>query len=205
MYMEMEFNNKQLRIIEEYCCDNMKKLKQVCSPIIALIGGISKKDYDDIYSLAQFLLYKNVSKYDENNEKGASFNTFFRNILNRRLYSTYIRDRNRHCRSNTKEGKNGEKIFISDVSLDAPTPDCVSTLERISVSTTLEEEIFKPDISKEAKEYLHSLSNEQLKVAKLFMEGYDQKDIMEILHITKAELNDRLNGMRAYRNISLLF
>lgn len=196
---------KQLAIIEEYCCDDMKKLKRVCSPIVSLIGGISRKDHDDIYSLAQFLLYKCVKKYDENNEKGASFNTFFRNILNRRLGATYLRDRNRQCRSNTKEGENGAKIFISDVSLDAPTPDCVSTLERISVSATLEEEIFKPDISKETKEYLHSLSSEQLEIAKLFMEGYQQDDIKDILHITQTEFNDRMNGMKSYRNISIYF
>lgn len=202
---DIELNEEQLAIIEEYCCNDMKKLKHICSPIVSLIGGISKKDYDDIYSLAQFLLYKYVSKYDKNNDKGASFNTFFRNILNRRLYATYLRDRNRHCRSNTREGKNGEKIFISDVSLDAPTLDCVSTLERISFSTTLEEEIFESDLSEKTKSYLHNLSIEQLEVANLFMEGYDQKDIIEILHITQSELNDRLNGMRAYRNISILF
>lgn len=200
-----QFTEKQLAIIKEYCCNDMKKLKRTCNPIVSLIGGISEKDYDDIYSLAQFLLYKCVKKYDENNKKGASFNTFFRKILNRRLGATYLRDRNRHCRSNTKEGKNGEKIFISDASLDAPTPDCVSTLERISVSATLEEQLFKPDISEETKEYLHSLSNEQLEVAELFMEGYQQDDIKDILHITQAEFNDRMNGMKSYRNISIYF
>lgn len=202
---DIELNEEQMAIIEEYCCNDMKKLKYACSSIVSLIGGISEKDHDDIYSLAQFLLYKCVSKYDKNNDKGASFNTFFRNILNRRLYATYLRDRNRHCRSNTREGENGEKIFISDVSLDAPTPDCISTLERISTSATLENQLFEPDVSEKTKEYLHNLSTEQLEVANLFMEGYDQKDIMEILHITQPELNDRLNGMRAYRNISILF
>lgn len=198
-----QFTEKQLAIIEEYCCNDMKKLKFICKPVMSLIGGISGKDYDDIYSLAQFLLYKCVKKYDENNEKGASFNTFFRNILFRRLYATYLRDRNRQCRSNTKEGEDGEKIFIPDVSLDAPTPDCVPTLERINISNTLEEQFFKPDISKNTKEYLHSLSNEQLEVAKLFMEGYQQDDIKDILHITQAEFNNRMNGMKSYRNISI--
>lgn len=73
---KIELSEEQLAIVEDYCCDDMKKLKKLCNPIIVRIGGISKKDYDDIYSLAQFLLYKCVRKYDKDNSNGASFNTF---------------------------------------------------------------------------------------------------------------------------------
>ena len=201
----IELNEEQLAIIDEYCCDDMKKLKKLCNPIIMKIGGISEKDHDDIYSLAQFVLYKSVKNYDKNNTNGASFKTFLYNILSRRIYATYLRDKNRQCRSNTKIGKNGEVIFIPDVSLDAPTEDCVATLERISTSSYLEDEVFKPDISEKTKNYLHNLSIEQLEVAKLFMNGYKRDDIKEILHITQIELNNRINGMKAYRNISILF
>ena len=104
---KIELSEEQLAIVEDYCCDDMKKLKKLCNPIIVRIGGISKKDYDDIYSFAQFLLYKCVRKYDKDNSNGASFNTFLWNILSRRIYATYIRDKNRQCRSNTKEDENG--------------------------------------------------------------------------------------------------
>lgn len=201
---KIELSEEQLAIVEDYCCDDMKKLKKLCNPIIVRIGGISKKDYDDIYSLAQFLLYKCVRKYDKDNSNGASFNTFLWNILSRRIYATYIRDKNRQCRSNTKEDENGNKIFIPDVSLDAPTLDCVATMERISSSTTLEDEFFKPDISKKMKQYLHNLSSEQLEVAHLFMDGYKQEDIKDILHMSQSEFNNCMNGMRIYRNISIL-
>ena len=62
---KIELNKEQLAIIDEYCCDGMKKLKKLCDPIIMKIGGISEKDHDDIYSLAQFLLYKSVKNYDK--------------------------------------------------------------------------------------------------------------------------------------------
>lgn len=202
---DIELNEEQMAIIEEYCCNDMKKLKYACNPILIRIGGISKKDYDDIYSLAQFLLYKCVKKYDKNNDKGASFHTFFRRVLDRRMCDVYVRDRNRQCRSNTKVNENGEKQFVPDFSLDAPSKDCVAIMERIALSYNLENEVVKEDLNKKVKSYLHNLSTEQLEVANLFMEGYDQKDIMEILHITQPELNDRLNGMKAYRNISILF
>lgn len=205
----IELNNEQLMIVEDYCSNSMSKLKKICHPIIIKIGGISKKDYDDIYSLAQFLLYKCVEKYDNNNLKGASFNTFFYSVLNRRLYATYIRDKNRKCRSNTKVKKNGEVIFIPDVSLDAPTPDCIATLERISISNNLEEEVIhkdkKTNISEKTREYLNNLTKLQRKVAEFIMEGYSLEEIKEILHMEQSEINDCMNGMKAYRNISILF
>lgn len=201
----IELNEEQLSIINEYCCDGMKKLKKLCNPIIVKIGGISEKDHDDIYSLAQFVLYKSVKSYDKNNANGASFKTFLCNILSRRIYATYIRNKNRQCRSNTKIGKNGEIIFIPDVSLDAPTPDCVAILERISSSTNLDDEIFKPDISEKVKKYLRNLPSCQLEVAELLMEGYQREEIKEILHISQTDFNNCINGLRSYRNISILF
>lgn len=201
---DTEWNNDQIKILSKYCDNEMAEIKKMCNSIVAKAGGISGKEYDDIYSLALFLLFKCISKYDVNNEKGASFKTFYWGILNRRLYATYLRDKNRQCRSNTKVDKDGNRIFIPDVSLDAPTQDCVSTLERISVSATLEDEFFKPDLKEEVKEYLHNLSDDQLEVANLFMEGYQADDIKDILHITQTEFNNRLNGMKSYRNISIL-
>lgn len=209
MEQKIELNDEELMIVEDYCCNNMNKLKKICNPIVAKIGGTSEKDYDDIYSLAQFLLYKYVKKYDKNNPNGASFNTFFYNILNRRLYATYIRDRNRKCRSNTKIKKNGEVEFIPDVSLDAPTPDCISTLERISMDYDLEDEILnknkRESISDKTREYLNNLPKDQRNVAELIMDGCSYEEIKEILHIEQSELNDCMNGLKAYRNISILF
>ena len=199
-----EWNEDQMKILHEYCDNEMAEIKKMCNLIIMNAGGISGKEYDDIYILAQFLLFKCVKKYDANNKKGASFKTFYRGILNRRLYATYLRDKNRQCRSNTRIDKDGNRVFLPDVSLDAPTKDCVDTLERISISPTLEDDFFKPDLKEIIKEYLNNLSDEQLEVANLFMEGYHANDIKDILHITQTEFNNRMNGMKSYRNISIL-
>lgn len=199
-----EWNEDQMKILHEYCDNEMAEIKKMCNLIIMNAGGISGKEYDDIYSLAQFLLFKCVKKYDANNKKGASFKTFYRGILNRRLYATYLRDKNRQCRSNTRIDKDGNRVFLPDVSLDAPTKDCVDTLERISIFPTLEDDFFKPDLKEIIKEYLNNLSDEQLEVANLFMEGYHANDIKDILHITQTEFNNRMNGMKSYRNISIL-
>ena len=120
------------------------------------------------------------------------------------LIEDYMLHKNRQCRSNTRIDKDGNRVFLPDVSLDAPTKDCVDTLERISISPTLEDDFFKPDLKEIIKEYLNNLSDEQLEVANLFMEGYHANDIKDILHITQTEFNNRMNGMKSYRNISIL-
>lgn len=112
-----EWNEDQMKILHEYCDNEMAEIKKMCNLIIMNAGGISGKEYDDIYSLAQFLLFKCVKKYDANNKKGASFKTFYRGILNRRLYATYLRDKNRQCRSNTRIDKDGNRVFGMIISI----------------------------------------------------------------------------------------
>ena len=199
-----ELNEKQMEIIYEYCDNNMKKLKMICYPIIIKMGGISEKDYDDIFSLAQLLLYKAVEKYDENNAKGASFNTFFYNILSRRLYATYIRDKNRKCRSNMIEDENGNIVFIPDFSLDAPTEECLSMFERISSSYNLEDKIFKEEYSKKMKEYLSRLSKIQRIILIYLSEGYLPEEIQEMLHINEAIYKDNHKAIMDEKNLRII-
>ena len=162
---KIELNKEQLAIIDEYCCDGMKKLKKLCDPIIMKIGGISEKDHDDIYSLAQFLLYKSVKNYDKDNANGASFKTFLYNILSRRIYATYIRDKNRQCRSNTRIGKNGEVIFIPDVSLDAATEETQDIKEKIASDYNVEDASeFDFTVDENVENFMSSLSNIQRKI-----------------------------------------
>ena len=199
-----ELNEKQMEIIYEYCDNNMKKLKMICYPIIIKMGGISEKDYDDIFSLAQLLLYKTVEKYDENNAKGASFNTFFCNILNRRIYATYIRDKNRQCRSNTREDENGNMVFLPDFSFDAPTEECLSMFERISSSYNLEDKIFKEEYSKKMKEYLSRLSKIQRIILIYLSEGYLPEEIQEMLHINETIYKDNHKAIMDEKNLRII-
>ena len=168
---KIELNKEQLAIIDEYCCDGMKKLKKLCDPIIMKIGGISEKDHDDIYSLAQLLLYKSVKNYDKDNANGASFKTFFYNILSRRIYATYIRDKNRQCRSNTRIGRNGEVIFIPDVSLDAPTEETQDIKEKIASDYNVEDESeFDFDADDNVELFMSLLSNNQRAMLEMKMQ-----------------------------------
>lgn len=194
---KIELNKEQLAIIDEYCCDGMKKLKKLCTPIIMKIGGISEKDHDDIYSLAQFLLYKSVKNYDKDNANGASFKTFFYNILSRRIYATYIRDKNRQCRSNTRIGKNGEVIFIPDVSLDAPTEETQDIKEKIASDYNVEDASeFDFTVDENVENFMSSLSNIQRKILEMKMKEIPTDKIRSELGISAARYAKEMESIK---------
>ena len=200
----IEFNEEQLALIDEYCCDDMKKLKKLCNPIIMKIGGISEKDYDDIYSLAQFVLYKSVKNYDKNNANGASFKTFLYNILSRRICATYLRDRNRQCRSNTKIGKNGEVIFIPDVSLDAQAEETNDIKEKIASDYNIEEESeFDFDTDENIEKFMSSLSNIQRKILEMKMKEVPTEEIKSELGLSDVKYNKEMKSIKLNENVSL--
>ena len=81
--------------LEEYCDNEMKKLKQLCYPILIKIGGLSEKDYDDFYSIALDALTDSVIRF--NDSKNCQFKTFLIGNIKRK-FITEIRDRNRYKR-----------------------------------------------------------------------------------------------------------
>lgn len=201
---KIELNKEQLAIIDEYCCDGMKKLKKLCDPIIMKIGGISEKDHDDIYSLAQFLLYKSVKNYDKDNANGASFKTFLYNILSRRIYATYIRDKNRQCRSNTRIGKNGEVIFIPDVSLDAPTEETQDIKEKIASDYNVEDESeFDFDADDNVELFMSLLSNNQRAMLEMKMQDIPTDEIKKKLNMSDKKYISEMNAIKMNENLTL--
>ena len=201
---KIELNKEQLAIIDEYCCDGMKKLKKLCDPIIMKIGGISEKDHDDIYSLAQFLLYKSVKNYDKDNANGASFKTFFYNILSRRIYATYIRDKNRQCRSNTRIGRNGEVIFIPDVSLDAPTEETQDIKEKIASDYNVEDESeFDFDADDNVELFMSLLSNNQRAMLEMKMQDIPTDEIKKKLNMSDKKYISEMNAIKMNENLTL--
>ena len=82
-------------------------------------------------------------------------------------------------------------------------------IERISLNYNLEDEIIDSNksgsVSDKTREYLNNLPKDQRKVAYLIMDGYSCEEIKEILHIEQSEFTNYMNGLKAYRNISILF
>lgn len=192
---------EQNEIAEEYCFNNEKKIKMLCHTYVNAnnINGIYQKDYDELYSLGQMVLCVCLKKFNKN--KSASFDTFYSMVLKKRIYDTYNRNRYRQCRSNTVKKEDGSFEFIADTSLSALN-DNISQPQYNDVYLE-DDRLF--DVSEDVEKYLNKLSKKQRKFAFLIMEGYDKKEIKKILKINTSQYNNLMKGLKAYRNIQILF
>lgn len=208
---KLEFTEEEIKIINFYCNDKMRELKKICSSIIAK-NNIDKIYYDDLYSDALIVLMESIK--DFNGEK-AVFKTFLIGNINRSFVS-WIRDNYYRAKRSLllldSKGKivkvtdeNGKEIpvHLKTISFDEPTEDEYTLKEIIPGKMDIKED--EIEFSPKMEEYLHSLSDEQLEVVYLIMEGQEQENIKEILNLTQSEFNNRMNGIKAYENISILF
>lgn len=177
-------------ILEEYCANEMKKLKQICYPLLIKIGGISEKDYDDFYSIALDALADSALRYDET--KKCQFNTFLIGNI-RRKFNTEIKDRNRAKRIPAKKLESTSNLVTEDgVELGETIPSKFDTYE------TACEYLFE---GTKIERYLDKLSYTQRKIVSLLSDGYKAKEIRELLHMNSKQYSNNLAAIQAYENI----
>ena len=83
----------QSDILENYYADNAKKLRRTVDKILSKFGGLSSKDKDDFYSLANEVFADVLKKYDHSR----SFDGFLYSCLLNKI-KTDITKRNREKR-----------------------------------------------------------------------------------------------------------
>lgn len=177
-------------ILEEYCCNEMKKLKQVCYPILIKIGGISEKDYDDFYSIALDALADSALRYDKT--KNCQFNTFLIGNIKRK-FNTEIRDRNRNKRIPSKQIDSFSNLITEDgMELSELIPSSFDTYEEACGND------FK---GTKIEKYLKRLSVDQRKIVSLLCKGYKAIEIRELLHMSNKEYSQNLTAIQAYENV----
>jgi DNA-directed RNA polymerase specialized sigma subunit len=194
------------RILNDYCRNELQKLKKLCYPKICRIGGISQMDHDDLYSIALDALRDSADRFDE--KRGGTFEAFLSGNINRK-FSSYIRDKN----SGKKTGRTacssaGNTEYIQVISFDALYKDDAHMEEMIDSGFCMEEEVFaKAEFASDNKveKYLDRLSKIQRKIVLLLADGYLQDEIRKLLRISKKEYSDHMLGIRAYENVKVLF
>lgn len=177
--------------LEEYCDNEMKKLKQICYPILIQIGGISEKDYDDFYSIALDALADSVVRYDKSRD--CQFNTFLIGNIKRK-FKTEVRDRNRSKRVPVKKMQSLDSV-VSD--------DGISLSEIIPSDFDIFREVCDRNGYQESKieKYLSKLSIIQRKIVSLLSDGYKAREIRELLHMNEKEYSQNLAAIQAYENV----
>ena len=176
--------------LEEYCDNEMKKLKQLCYPILIKIGGLSEKDYDDFYSIALDALTDSVMRF--NDSKNCQFKTFLIGNIKRK-FITEIRDRNRKKRIPVKQIDSIDSLMFEDG---------IPLTELIPSDFDVHNECFNEDISDvKIKRYLNKLSSIQKEIVLLLSDGYKASEIREKLHINEKQYINNLGAIQAYENI----
>ena len=191
-------NLEQMEAIEEllenYYSNNARKLHRMIDSILLRFGGISNKDMDDFYSLANEVFVSIMKRYDASR----SFDAFLYSCLLNKIKDE-ISQRNRIKRT-------ADRIAVS---LDAPIDDesGLTLAEIISSDFDMDREIFKETdtYSKKMSKYLDRLSERQKEILGLTIAGYNPHEIQEALHMTEKEYFENELAIHSYRNVSVLF
>ena len=183
------------QILITYYENNAKKLHKTVDKILLKFGGLSDKDVDDFYSLANEVFVDVMRKYDDSQP----FDTFLYSCLLNRIKTEMT---TRNCEK--------RKADIMSISIDLPIGDDENTTigDMIADNFTVEKALFDEDekgYSRRMLLYLSRLSNLQKEVLRLNMAGYHPGEIREELHISEKQYTDCNEAIHSYRNVSVLF
>lgn len=183
------------QILVYYYGNNGKKLHKLVDGILLKFGGLSDKDLDDFYSLANEVFVDVMRRYDGSQP----FDPFLYSCLFNRI-KTEMTKRNR-------EKRRADRMSIS---IDTPVGDDEDATigDVIADDFTIEREVFERNeegYSKRMLTYLGKLSGLQREVLRLNAAGYLPNEIREELHISEKQYTDCYAAIHSYRNVSVLF
>ena len=183
-------------MLDAYYADNAKKLHMTVDKILCKFGGLSGKDTDDFYSLANEVFVDVMKRYDASQ----SFDGFLYSCLTNKIKSEITR-RNR-------EKRKADRMSISLDAMNDNAEEC-NLLDFIpSDFDTFNEAVKSQECSQyqdKVQMYILKLSNRQVSILNLLMDGYKPNEIRKILEISSREYTDDIGIMRSYENIKILF
>lgn len=201
------------QIANEYCGNNMRKLRKICDKILKA-RNIPKEHWESFYDRAVDIFLESINSY--NDSKECKFNTYFYGNLRRRT-GTWFRDNFRFKRCNLErdfsgniiKDEKGNPTIIPNVSIHMkvdPEEDCILE-EIISSNYNLEREIMNKlyPTTDRVELYKSKLSYSQQLVVDLMCAGYTENEILSELHISREEYKDKiLDTMKLYENVKVL-
>lgn len=186
----------QIQILDTYYTDNARKLHRVVDRILSKFGGLSYKDTDDFYSLANEVFADVIRKYDDSQ----SFDGFLYSCLSNKIMSEITR-RNR-------EKRKADRMSISvnainDKGEDYCLLDCIpSDFDTFEEASKCQENGQYQD---KVQCYISKLSNQQVNILNLLIDGYKPFEVRRILEISPKEYENNMQIMRCYENMKILF
>lgn len=186
----------QSDILDSYYADNAKKLHKVVDRILSKFGGLSNRDKDDFYSLANEVFAEIMKKYDYEQ----SFDGFLYSCLLNKIM-TEITRRNR-------EKRKADRMAVSFDVTRENEEEC-SLLNIIPSDFDTFEEVVRRNENQRYQDkvrlYISRLSDLQVNILNLLIDGYRTNEIRDILNLSSTELMENLQIMRSYENVKILF
>ena len=184
-------------ILDAYYANNAKKLHKTVDKILCKFGGLSDKDTDDFYSLANEVFVDVLRRYDASQP----FDGFLYSCLANKI-KTEITRRNR-------EKRKADRMSISLDSMNNDDDEC-NLLDFIPADfDTFDEAIKTQECGQYQQDkvqlYISKLSNRQVSILNLLVDGYKSNEIREMLEISSREYADDMGTMRSYENVKVLF
>ena len=186
----------QSDILNTYYVDNARKLHKTVDRILCKFGGLSSKDKDDFYSLANEVFTDVLKRYDYKQ----SFDGFLYSCLSNKVMSE-ITKRNR-------EKRKADRMAVSlDAMSESGEERCLldfipSDFSTFDEAVKLQENGQYQD---KVQMYISKLSNQQVNILNLLIDGYKSSEIQMILEISSKEYAVNIQAMRSYENIKILF
>lgn len=188
-----------LSVLQPYCDNDMQLLKKISRSIFMRFNEpLARADHDDFYSIANMTLWQAYNAYDP--DTGISFDGFLRSCLQKK-FKTELTHRHR------------QKRILNQlaVSLDmvGDGEDECSLLEFVPSDFDTFEEVFKRNesqaVSDRVQQYISRLSDRQVNILNLLIDGYRANEIQEILMISAREYAENMQIIRSYENVKILF
>ncbi len=170
------------QIITTYYKDNAKKLRDTVDGILMRFGGLSDKDYDDFYSLANEVFTLVIRRY----HAPQSFHRYLCVCLENKIKSE-ISKRNCYKRSADRNA-----LSLEDI---RNTQDDIYLYDSYASS----------HVDEHIKQYLSSLSSIQRMIVNLKMNSFSGEEIKRIAGLTDREYCNHCRELRSYEKIGILF
>lgn len=183
------------QILNIYYADNAKKLHRIVDRILLKFGGLSDKDKDDFYSLANKVFVDVMKKYDNSQ----SFDGFLYSCLCNKI-KTEITRRNREKR----------KADRMSISIDTPVSDDENSTigDMIADNFDIENIVIENNediLDEKIEKFLSQLTKVQRAIIELKMNNVSARDIKKKLKLSDSQYNQNCEDIKNFNNIKILF
>lgn len=191
--------NKDLTVLQPYCENDMQLLKKISKSVfIRFHEPLAKADYDDFYSIANMTLWQAYNSY--NPDLGVNFEGFLHTCLQKKFKSELTK---RH-----RQKRLLNQFAVSLDSINENDEEC-SLLDYIPSDFDTFDEALKRQEKEQYQDkiqrYISKLSNQQINILNLIMDGYEPYEIREILDISERQYTNNMQIIRSYENVKILF